>query len=90
MPDDCSFPSFIYFVVYGPFYDANNVLACFENIDGSTDPNRGRASKRNFEIIEKAHERSHENDNPRGHTTDQMLACEAVRLKQLTYEQTTN
>ena len=46
MPKHCFFPSFVSFVLCGPFDDSNDRLACFKISDGSTDPNRGRAEKR--------------------------------------------
>ena len=78
MPNDWYFPSFIYFVVYGPFADANCRLLFFEISDGSTDPNKGRTTKIKFEISEKEDEQSHENSNPRGCETDQMFKSEAL------------
>lgn len=40
MSNDWFSPGFVSFVVYGPFVDANDRLACFESIDGPTDSNR--------------------------------------------------
>jgi hypothetical protein len=90
IPNDWFFPVFMSFVVYGPFVDANDRLACFETSDGSTHSNRGRAAKRQCEISEKADDRLHDNSNPRGYTTEQMFTSEALRLQQLAYEQTAN
>ena len=54
MPNDWVLPSFMSFLVFGPFVDANDMLTCFEISDGSTNPNRGRAAKRKCEVSEKA------------------------------------
>ena len=80
----------MYFVLCGLFADANDRLACFEISDGSKNSNRGRDTKRKFEISEKADDRSHDNSNPIGHTTDQMLESAALRLQLLIYEQIKN
>jgi len=90
IPNDWFFPGFMSFVVYGPFVDANDRLACFETSDGSTESNRGRVAKRKAEISEKSDDRLHDNSNPRGYTTDQMFTSEALRLQRLAYEQTAN
>ena len=63
--------SFVLCVLYA---EANAILACFEISDWSTNPNRGRDAKIKREISEKAHGKSHDNSNPTGCTTDQMLS----------------
>ena len=54
MPNDWFFPSFVSFILHGPFADDNDRLAYFEISYGSTEPNRGRATKIKCEISEKA------------------------------------
>ena len=78
------------FVVYSPFADANDRLACFETSDGNTESDKNRAAKRKMEISEKAKDCLNGNLNSRGYTTDQMFTVESLQLQRLAHGQTAN
>ena len=88
--NDWFFPGFISFVLYGPFADGNDRLACFELSDAAPGSNKGRAAKRKQEQKEKDVARMNDNTNKRGLTTDQLISMKALKLQRLSHEQNIN
>lgn len=87
IPNNWFFPGFFAFVVFGPFADPNDRLACFEIED--LQKAASRAAKRKAELIEKEKDRANDDHNKRGFTTDQKINMEALTLQRLAHEQTT-
>ena len=76
------------FVAYGPFADGNDRLACFELSDAAPDTDKGRATKRKQEQLEKDIDRTNDNVNTRGLTTDQKISMKTLELQRMSHEQT--
>ena len=74
-------------MVYGPFSDPNDRLACFEISDSAT--GTSRASKRKAVLQEKENDRANNDHSKRGFSTDQNISMEALKLQRLAHEQTT-
>jgi len=88
IPNNWFFPGFFSFVIYGPFANASDRLACYEINDSAIAASR--ASKRKADLLDKEKKRSNDDFNKRGFTTDQKISIEALNLQRLAHEQTTN
>ena len=87
IPNNWFFPGFFAFVIFGPFADPNDRLACFEIED--LQKAASRAAKRRAELIEKEKDRANDDHNKRGFTADQKINMEALTLQRIAHEQTT-
>ena len=89
VPSDWAFPSYMSFVLFGPFAEENDRLSIFEPSDAPkvTQP---RVKKRKSDVNEKMDERNNDTNNNRGYSTDQRISIEALKLQKLNHVQTTN
>lgn len=90
IPSDWFFPSFISFVLFGPFVEDKNRLALFEEKEAPKGTHPSRSQKRKLDEAEKNCDRANDNSNDRGYSTDQKISIEGLRIQKLNHVQTTN